>query len=182
MEKTESRRSRMTRRIFRECLKELLVEKDFGRISVSEICERADMNRSTFYAHYTDQFDLMWDVEDEFLDGLSDAILQKDAKDFMERYTDCLRFIYENGKLFLLLTAQNSSGRLRERIIDTVCALLRSMGTVMKDDPFFTQKISYVSGGSILLMEQWIKSDDPVSVEDMGNLLLRFYYGIEQAV
>ena len=63
----ENRRSKITRRVFRESLTELMLEKGMQKISVNEICKRADMNRSTFYAHYEDQFDLLREIEDEFL-------------------------------------------------------------------------------------------------------------------
>ncbi len=182
MEKNENRRSKLTRRIFRDSLKELLLEKNFGRISVREICERADMNRSTFYAHYVDQSDLLRDVEDEFLSCLKDAICQTGSREFMERYLDFLQFICTNGKLFLLLTAQNMNVRFRDRIIETVCTLLQSTGTANPDDLFFTQKISYAAAGSLLLIEKWVDGTTPAAVEDMAKLLLQLYSGIEHTM
>ena len=50
-ELVESRRTQYTRRALRDALIELLADKPLARITVRELCERADVNRSTFYAH-----------------------------------------------------------------------------------------------------------------------------------
>ena len=45
-------------------------EKPFCEISVTEVCGRADVNRSTFYAHYADTTALLAELEDEVLAGM----------------------------------------------------------------------------------------------------------------
>ena len=46
---------------------ELLREKVISSITIKELCQKADINRSTFYSHYRDQFDLLQHIEDEIL-------------------------------------------------------------------------------------------------------------------
>ncbi|QFY10065.1 TetR family transcriptional regulator [Nonomuraea phyllanthi] len=53
------RRVRRTRELLRRALIELIVEKGYERITVQDIIDRADVGRSTFYAHYTDKDDLL---------------------------------------------------------------------------------------------------------------------------
>lgn len=48
-----------TRKLIREALTSLLAEKSFGAVNVQDIAEQATINRATFYAHYTDKFDLL---------------------------------------------------------------------------------------------------------------------------
>ena len=62
-ELTESRRTRYTRRAMQDALIELLRNQPLGSITVKALCERADVNRSTFYAHYTSIEDLLHDIE-----------------------------------------------------------------------------------------------------------------------
>ena len=52
-------RTRLTRMLIRQAFTSLLKEKPVQSISVKELCERAGINRGTFYAHYTDIYDLM---------------------------------------------------------------------------------------------------------------------------
>lgn len=43
----------------KSALLELMKDSDFEKITVKQICEKAQVNRSTFYAHYTDIYDIM---------------------------------------------------------------------------------------------------------------------------
>lgn len=61
-----NRRTAYTKAAIRRTFFELLEEKNFDRISVREICQRADINRSTFYRHYDDINALMSSIEAEF--------------------------------------------------------------------------------------------------------------------
>lgn len=64
-ELTESRRTRYTRRAMQDALIELLRDQPLGSLTVKALCERADVNRSTFYAHYASIEELLHDIEDE---------------------------------------------------------------------------------------------------------------------
>ena len=59
----ENRKTKYTRTVIKDSFFELLKDKPFGRITVKEITEHADINRATFYAHYRDCNDLMREVE-----------------------------------------------------------------------------------------------------------------------
>lgn len=51
----------------RKAFVELLAEKSFEEITVKDILERAVINRTTFYRHYTDKFELAQKLSDELL-------------------------------------------------------------------------------------------------------------------
>ena len=53
------RRTKYTKNIIKETFIDLLSEKDISKVSVSEICKIADINRATFYRYYLDVFDLL---------------------------------------------------------------------------------------------------------------------------
>ena len=62
------RRTAYTKRVVREALFELLDEKgSFSAVSVTDLCQRADVNRSTFYLHYEDKFALLREIVSEAL-------------------------------------------------------------------------------------------------------------------
>src|SRR5215471_2043298 len=58
-EETEDLRVRRTRKLLQKAFLELTVEKGFAALTVQDITERAMVNRSTFYRHYLDKFDLV---------------------------------------------------------------------------------------------------------------------------
>lgn len=70
----EDRRIRRTKRLLRQALAELMNEKEFKDITVKEITDRADLNRGTFYFHYTDTYDLKEKIEDELVGDFVEVI------------------------------------------------------------------------------------------------------------
>ena len=61
----ENRRVRMTKRLMKDALLELMETKPFEKIKVTDVCAAADVNRSTFYAYYTDTLALLGEIEDD---------------------------------------------------------------------------------------------------------------------
>ena len=55
-----------TRKLLSRTLKEIVEEKEISKISISEVAEKANLNRKTFYYHFSDIYDLLsWTLEDE---------------------------------------------------------------------------------------------------------------------
>ena len=63
--RSEDRRVKRTKKILRECLFRLLSEKSIDEITVKELTESADVNRSTFYFYYKDINDMIRQIQDE---------------------------------------------------------------------------------------------------------------------
>lgn len=82
----QDRRIRRTQKLLKESLLELMQQKEFKNISVKDITELADLNRGTFYLHYTDTYSLLQEMESEVL------------KDFQEMVIDCSN-AFEKGSL-----------------------------------------------------------------------------------
>ena len=75
MDKKSDLRVIKTRKIIFQTLLELMKEKTFEEIKVSDICSKAMINRSTFYAHYEDKYELLLDflntLKEEFVKELN---------------------------------------------------------------------------------------------------------------
>lgn len=95
--KKEDRRVRYTKQAIRDGFLRLLAEKPIEKISVTEICREADINRGTFYAHYSDPYELKRSLEDQ----LSDALAQRLQESGLKRLTSLqtLRLLSENREL-----------------------------------------------------------------------------------
>ena len=65
MKKSNDRRIRYTRYALQNALIACMQQKPFNRITVREICETADINRSTFYMHYKDIYELLDEIEEQ---------------------------------------------------------------------------------------------------------------------
>ena len=70
----ENQRVRISKKMLKDALLELLQDKDIAHVSVTEICQHAQINRTTFYKHYGSQYDLLDDAMDDFFRGLAEDI------------------------------------------------------------------------------------------------------------
>lgn len=77
MNKKDDLRVIKTRKLIYQTLLELMKEKTFEEIKVSDICSKAMINRSTFYAHYEDKYELLVDflsnLKEEFAYELNES-------------------------------------------------------------------------------------------------------------
>ena len=129
-------RVRYTRRVLKECLLSLLRKKPLHKITVRELCEAAAGNRATFYAHYTDIFDLMEQLtgalKAEIVDHVQ-AYLPEDAENKRDSLVKHLRFLRENSFLYLLLMRDTGADGLQTqmwlRTRDIYLSTKRSNGT-----------------------------------------------------
>ena len=85
MAKETDRRVRKTRALLRRSLAELLCEKSIREITVKELVERADINRSTFYLHYSDVYDMMEKIENGLVDDIEKLIEAHPVSPFNEK-------------------------------------------------------------------------------------------------
>lgn len=75
-EKPLDRRIIRTKVAIREALISLIEEKGFDAVLVSDIAERANINRGTFYLHYQDKFDLLEKTQKEIVDDIEHIVLR----------------------------------------------------------------------------------------------------------
>lgn len=73
MKKSDAR-VRYTQRVLKESFLALLRKKPINKITVKEVCESAELNRATFYSHYSDCFDLMEKIEQEILKAFEQSL------------------------------------------------------------------------------------------------------------
>lgn len=84
-------RVRRTLKAIRMALYELVLEKDYGDISITELTERAEINRKTFYLHYPSLDSLIKEVEEEIISNILEK-LQSDAQNM--NLTACISKFY----------------------------------------------------------------------------------------
>jgi AcrR family transcriptional regulator len=74
------RRVKYTKKVIKDTFIDLLDKKDISKVTVSEICKIADVNRATFYRYYLDVFDLLEKMEQEFVEDVKAAYGTKDSE------------------------------------------------------------------------------------------------------
>ena len=109
-------RVRYTKRIIRETFLNLLREKDVPSITVKEICEKAGVNRTTFYNHYCDIYDLLEDTQNALIESLLDLIRRYRGRDAQQILLIILKEISKHAEEFRHLLDRNSTPGFLYRI------------------------------------------------------------------
>lgn len=102
--RAEDRRVKRTKKALRECLFSLLEHKPLKEISVKELTEAADVNRSTFYFYYKDINDMMMQIQNEIYTVFEAEVIAPTSafntvEDFMAYILRFLLFCRENEKI-----------------------------------------------------------------------------------
>lgn len=106
--KNMNKSSRKTNRLIKNVFAEMLSEyKEISRISVSELCARADISRGTFYSHYDDIYGVAEDYENELIDHFFDnakLLTPTNVEQFIDIF---FQYIRENDENYKLLCRSN---------------------------------------------------------------------------
>lgn len=193
----EDRRTAYSKKIIRESLYELMREKPINKITVTEICEKADVNRSTFYAYYTDIYDLHQKIIKEFFQMQKNVIKHiknelSDKQDINDiSLSDYYNIIYyylktvkENQELYKFIFNQNSTtaihtsfGKVLYHTVKESLVSLIEEGRLEELKKAFT----FVSGGTTALIIDWLEKDCAYPVELLSHNIAGYYYGTFKA-
>jgi AcrR family transcriptional regulator len=117
-------RVRRTRKLLREALVELIEERGFDRLTVSEITERALVSRAAFYRNHRDKYQLVEQIFDEAMGSLLDTMDNGDTRQPLERWVAFFEHIAEYQRLYRALLGKNGSPwfatRMRASLADMV--------------------------------------------------------------
>ena len=177
------RRVQYTKRALAAALIKLMRENHISKISVKALCEAADVNRSTFYAHFRNQYDLLDHVEAEALGDLK-ARLLADDESRTRNVVQILEYAKENADVFLMLLDE-SDGSFQQQIME----LAHLVDLQMSDAPGAVeadkQEYMYLFAvsGALGMLSHWLKKATPQSPAEMSELLMRMIqHGIEERV
>lgn len=104
-QKRVDRRVLYTKRAIRESFLELLDKKPIEKISVTEICRLAGINRGTFYTHYSDAYDLRDSIEAEMVAIIRDSFGDIKKNGHLLSPTATFELVRENRDVFAILSS-----------------------------------------------------------------------------
>ncbi len=176
MKKKEDRRVRYTKMVLRESLIEILMEQEISSVTITQICERADINRATFYSHYSDQYDLLSQIAEEFLEDIGFFIVQfKIEKPGVEQIVlleKIFDFLRENAKLCKILLSQKGNLDYQKRIImliyDKELLLFQESRKKREETEYL---YSFVLTGSVGIIQKWLDDGMDKSSSFMAEVI-----------
>ena len=163
----EDRRARRSRKLLKESLLELMKRKTFADISVRDVTDAADMNRGTFYLHYSGTTELLQSVETDLLSELQaliDAHMQETVAvgSVAPVFEPVLDFAIENRETCAVLFASSEASgffqAIQQLVHENGAPLVRTW--VQPADPRKTDcLLNFLAWGFIGLLAEWFEKD-----------------------
>ena len=172
----ENQRVRLSKQMLRQSLIDILNEKSIHKISVREICERAQVNRSTFYKYYGSQYDLFHDMEEEILTHVNDYLRAEPSMMVagdLSQITKLVAFVGENVPLCRIIINHNIDPNFPEALVNLPC--LREWIDSHFRTVYSKTEMEYVYGlivnGGYSIIRMWINKDDREPPAEIAALL-----------
>ena len=159
-------RTKYTQKIIYETFMDLLKEKDIDKITVTEICKKAEINRATFYRYYENQYDLLDKIEENMLDEIKNTT-KNCKRDIDELTLNILEVVYQNKSEWIILTGTHSDGRLVPQIYRFFSKYFKRE-TLSKWNDY---KYSFIFYGYSGIINEWTKNGFKETPQDLSNYL-----------
>ena len=173
--KPMDRRSRRTRAMLQNALVKLLETKPLNKISVMELTRLADVNRATFYVHYTDIYALFDQLKRELIDSYKDIIARHRGEILHDDYEPLIHEIFEfataNESMSLLVTGKSGDalssdlittmGAYCNELIDPISASHTSLasdnGRTQTAETVRDYHFVYLAAGIVGALKEWYR-------------------------
>lgn len=185
MKKADTR-VQITKQMLKTAILELLREKSIDKITVKELCDRAGLNRGTFYLHYDSPIALLKDIENQFLEEntkLFQSFWQEGrAQNMMEALFSCIK---ANSNIFCILIGPNGDPNFVTGVFDGM------RGTVLDqwqlEFPHYSREdldfiFDYVLVGSTRLIVNWLQDSKGITASQFARRMERLGHHALMAV
>ncbi|MCM1065619.1 MAG: TetR family transcriptional regulator C-terminal domain-containing protein [Eubacterium sp.] len=179
----ENRRVKYTKMFLNESLLKFLMEKPISRITVTELCKDADVNRSTYYVYFTDPYDQLKKLETEIMVDMAiyvDNIMTEglhNTKKQKRLMKGILDYIEKKKHVFQVLLTKGSNYDLQrdilsffgERLFDTTSKRVASDA-----ETILHYKYIYASTGAFGIIYNWLINDSRLSTDEVAEMINDF--------
>ena len=177
MERNENQRVRHTKEMLMDALTEMLLEMPIQDVSIVELCRRAGINRATFYYHYGNQYDLLEEISDTFLDSISTRLSSAEPgsrESVLEKVTMVLSYMEEHIHLSRLLMNNMIDPGFAYRVLSLpeIPGLLETYHHDQTDSQHQYEADIFAVSGSYRLLQLWINDDHRKSAREEAALIL----------
>lgn len=143
-----------------------------SQISVTKICEEANVTRSTFYAHFSIPEDIIKEIENELLSKFAKLVFIANRKG-TDIIINFLKEVKANSKLYkvFLLNLENSS--FQNKIIQKFYLAFDYLKKQYINTSNHELIIHYIIGGNINILRYWVGTNFKKSEQEIADLIIR---------
>lgn len=169
------RRIKKTRQLIMDTFIDLLSEKEFEKITINDIAQRADINRGTVYLHYMDKYDLLDKCIEKYIEQLLNHCANStDTNLDPNAIQSVFEYLEENFTIYKLLLNNEGVGFFRSRLYVIIAqTVTEAMGGKSENNKFSNGITThFLTSGFIGVLEWWINNSIPCSVQEVTTQLL----------
>lgn len=161
------RRVSKTKMLLKNSFIELLKTTNINKISITDLTEKANINRGTFYLHYTDIDDLIKQLEEEAIKGINDAIEKNVdhllAREYYYPIFEVTTYAKQNKDFFKYMMGENGDlnfvKKIKASMIEVFYKYLAPAFQKIEDPIILASLASFIITGGIGAFIDWINTD-----------------------
>ena len=172
-----NQRIALTKRLLKTSLTEMLQSHSIYEISIRELCQRAGINRSTFYKYYGSQFDLLSEMEQDLLCSVETTLTsQADASETVVE--QIMAYLEKHIEFVRLLLNSNVDPLFPEKLfsVEPIRRMSRDLKADMSEDEY-EYYYCFTLHGAYEMVHRWINKDDREPPAWIASLIFRFIRG-----
>lgn len=167
-----NKRRRKSRESIENVFIELLEEKDIRHISVSEICKKAAINRSTFYSNYIDIFDLADQIFQELNKQLGSKFSHNnEASDITDNTAEFFAFVKDNQKLFKTFFILGYEDKIE------ITYYNKQLAEKFFGNRYVDYHIEFFRYGFSAILKKWLYTGCQETPQEMAEIIRSEYQG-----
>lgn len=176
--KTPYRNALRSKKMIQDAFLALMLKKDIMKIKTQEVIELACVSKGTFYAHFPCLFDVQHEIENDYLkrmfcifEGRTNELL---IEEFYPLFLCGLEEMSRNRELFTKFLGNGYGDSFLRKLKATFLSYMLSSAAVtayFKSPESARAYFTYVAGGSIALIQNWLEGTPQVSPEVMAKFL-----------
>ncbi len=166
-----NQRVTVTKRMIKEGLMRLLKKKSLEKINITELCQEAGINRTTFYRYYELPRDVLTEMQNEFFEETFAHFQKPLTESDIEHFFVCFAEHAELVKLFFKYNSDTDWANIFTQIYTSFPGLKMAKAFQNLDENSAKLLSAYLAGGAYFLARQWIMEKVPMPPKDVRRSL-----------
>ncbi len=168
-ENKESRRVKMTKMLLKESLINLMKEKSIHSISIKDVCDGADINRSTFYRHYNTQYELYDDIVQDLVKDISDIFEKVKDEGYKANLFLTRLFEYIEGKREIFLIVLSDKGNIG--VGEAYTKMISKFVDTETYPEIAVYVVNFIAAGMTSFLWNWLNQDKRRPAAEVATLM-----------
>lgn len=169
-----TQKTSLTNLQIRESFLKLLDEKTLSKVTINDIVRQAMINRSTFYRHFDDKYDLLYQLEDQLLEQLQQLRLQTNLFSMDQLNVEQIVKSCQNERPILSrLFNDHGEGHFERRCKEAANqAFAQNYGEKYASDPEVQLIREGATASALQILKYWLTTENTLTINQVAHTLI----------